>query len=89
MAQTEVYRMRGVDAAEDLELGPDVTSSWDDAWLDDDGELSAAPGWAVWGSGGDQPPAGQLTLFPTTDDPRRYIEPPSRLAKPRAERAWP
>jgi hypothetical protein len=28
-----------------LELGPDLVGAWDDVWLDQDGELSAAPGW--------------------------------------------
>jgi hypothetical protein len=28
-----------------LELGQDPAESWDDAWLDSEGELSAAPGW--------------------------------------------
>jgi hypothetical protein len=32
------------------ELGPDPARVWDDAWLDDDGELSAAPGWEAWGA---------------------------------------
>lgn len=35
-----------------LELGPDPVRVWDDAWLDDDGELSAAPGWEAWGARG-------------------------------------
>jgi hypothetical protein len=35
-----------------LELGPDPARVWDDAWLDDDGELSAAPGWEAWGARG-------------------------------------
>ena len=28
-----------------LELGPDIAGWWDGAWLDIDGDLSAAPGW--------------------------------------------
>jgi hypothetical protein len=28
-----------------LELGADLVDTCDDAWLDDAGELSAAPGW--------------------------------------------
>jgi hypothetical protein len=30
---------------EQLELGEQLTLWTDDAWLDDDGELSARPGW--------------------------------------------
>jgi hypothetical protein len=36
------------------------------------------------GSGGGQPPHGSPMLFPTTDDPGRFIGPPSRGAKRRA-----
>jgi hypothetical protein len=34
-----------------LELGPDPARVWDDAWLDDDGELSAAPDGRHGGAG--------------------------------------
>jgi hypothetical protein len=45
-----------------LELGPDPAGAWDDAWLDDDGELSAAPGWEAWGVRGACPPLGSNRL---------------------------
>ena len=49
---TFVSRGTMLEGLDRLELGPDPARVWDDAWLDDDGELSAAPGWEAWGRGG-------------------------------------
>jgi hypothetical protein len=42
---TFVSRGTMLEGLDRLELGPDPARVWDDAWLDDDGGLSAAPGW--------------------------------------------
>jgi hypothetical protein len=45
MDDPSFFLLRGVDTLDALELGPDIADAFDDVWLDQDGELSAAPGW--------------------------------------------
>jgi hypothetical protein len=80
---TLVSRGTMLEELDRLELGPDPANAWDDAWLDDDGELSAAPGWEAWGLLGAPAPSWKAICSPN----RRGVDRRTDVRQSRVEAA--